>query len=73
MSSNHGGLDELNTPFSSKTLPDGSSRLVARVIAHFASQAFGEGRAESWTQRESRHARRHTAPLSDHLRRALSD
>lgn len=33
----YGGLECLDAPYSNKTLHDGSSRLVAKTIAHFAS------------------------------------
>ena len=52
-------------------LPDGSSRLVARVVAHFASQVFGEGKGEGWIQPVDAQAGRNTGPLADHIRRAL--
>lgn len=38
----------LTTPYTSATLPDHSSRLVARTIAHFASQIFGEDKRSTW-------------------------
>lgn len=50
ISGDYGELKELITPYSKKLLPDGSSRLLARVIAHYGTQAFGEGIAATWEQ-----------------------
>jgi len=71
-SGDYGGLECLDAPYSNKTLPDGSSRLVAKTIAHFASQIFGENKIEGWAMPEGKSKQYSrltaTAPLPDHLR-----
>jgi hypothetical protein len=69
----HGGLKCLNTPYSTKTLPDGSSRLVARTIAHFASQIWGDDKIAAWLLPSEGEGSSGPgfAPLPDHLRDLL--
>lgn len=69
----YGGLECFRTPFSKQTLPDGTSRLLARTMAHFASQIWGEDKIASWAEPSTSGAPvgPNVAPLPDRLRDLL--
>lgn len=56
------GLTHLQTPCSSRRLPDGSSRLVAKVVAHMATQLFMDGKYRFNGYGVARHAWWSTKP-----------